>query len=200
LGAVVIGFWAIAVFIKVLTGNEDAYIFLRLSSSILLYWIGYQGFYKYNVLRDRIVLRTSLNSNQVLIASNQIIDISKNFDTFHNEKHEKDFEKIRDHIVQNKLYLDPLLSLEALASEFGMSKSYFSKLINSYSDYNFSDFINSLRVEQAKKFLSNDEFSEYTIVAIGLECGFNSKSTFYSAFKKFTSQTPTTFRGQFLAF
>jgi AraC-like DNA-binding protein len=200
LGAVVIGFWAIAVFIKVLTGNEDAYIFLRLSSSILLYWIGYQGFYKYNVLRDRIVLRTSLNSNQVLIASNQIIDISKNFDTFHNEKHEKDFEKIRDHIVKNKLYLDPLLSLEALASEFGMSKSYFSKLINSYSDYNFSDFINSLRVEQAKKFLSNDEFSEYTIVAIGLECGFNSKSTFYSAFKKFTSQTPTTFRGQFLAF
>jgi AraC-like DNA-binding protein len=200
LGVVVIGFWAIAVFIKVLTGNEDAYLFLRLSSSILLYWIGYQGFYKYNVLRDRIVLRTSLNSNQVLIASNQIIDISKNFDTFHNEKHEKDFEKIRDHIVQNKLYLDPLLSLEALASEFGMSKSYFSKLINSYSDYNFSDFINSLRVEQAKKFLSNDEFSEYTIVAIGLECGFNSKSTFYSAFKKFTSQTPTTFRGQFLAF
>lgn len=200
LGAVVIGFWAIAVFIKVLTGNEDAYLFLRLSSSILLYWIGYQGFYKYNVLRDRIVLRTSLNSNQVLIASNQIIDISKNFDTFHNEKHEKDFEKIRDHIVKNKLYLDPLLSLEALASEFGMSKSYFSKLINSYSDYNFSDFINSLRVEQAKKFLSNDEFSEYTIVAIGLECGFNSKSTFYSAFKKFTSQTPTTFRGQFLAF
>jgi AraC-like DNA-binding protein len=68
---------------------------------------------------------------------------------------------------------------------------------NSYSSYNFSDFINSLRVEQAKKFLSDNEFSQYTIVAIGLECGFNSKSTFYSAFKNFTSETPTTYRAQF---
>jgi AraC-like DNA-binding protein len=87
--------------------------------------------------------------------------------------------------------------MESVASDLGMSKSYFSKLVNSYSSYNFSDFINSLRVEQAKKFLSDDEFSQYTIVAIGLECGFNSKSTFYSAFKKFTSETPTSYREQF---
>ena len=87
--------------------------------------------------------------------------------------------------------------METITSELGLSKSHFSKLINTYSDFNFSDFINSLRVEQAKKFLSNNEFSAYTIVAIGLECGFNSKSTFYSAFKKFTSETPTSFRSQF---
>ena len=87
--------------------------------------------------------------------------------------------------------------MEAVAAELGMSKSYFSKLVNSYSDHNFSDFINSLRVAQAKRFLSDDTFSDYTIVAIGLECGFNSKSTFYSAFKKFTSETPTSYREQF---
>jgi AraC-like DNA-binding protein len=78
-----------------------------------------------------------------------------------------------------------------------MTKSYFSKLVKSHSSYKFSDFINSVRVEQAKKLLSDNEFSQYTIVAIGLECGFNSKSTFYSAFKKFTSETPTTYRAQF---
>ena len=90
-----------------------------------------------------------------------------------------------------------LLSMDIITSELGMSKSHFSKLINSYSNYNFSDFINSLRVEQAKQFLSNDDFNSYTIVAIGLECGFNSKSTFYSAFKKFTTKTPTTYREEF---
>ncbi len=197
LGVVVIGFWAVAVFIKTLTGNEDAYMFLRLSSSILLYWMGYQGIYKYNVLRDRIVLRSSIDANDVLITSSEIIDSQNEADDFFNKKHDRDFERIKDHIIQNKLYLDPLLSMETLASDLGMSKSYFSKLINSYSDYNFSDYINSLRVAQAKKFLANDEFSEYTIVAIGLECGFNSKSTFYSAFKKFTSKTPTAYRAEY---
>ena len=197
MGLIVIGFWAIALIIKLLTGNNDAFLFLNLSSSIVLYWMGYQGVYKYNVLRDRIVLRSSIETNKVLIGTNDLIEYSNNEDGFLNDKHQKDFEKIKVHIIKDKLYLDPLLSMETLAAELGMSKSYFSKLINSYSDNNFPDFINSLRVEQAKKFLSNKEFSEYTIVAIGLECGFNSKSTFYSAFKKFTSETPSTFRGKY---
>jgi len=197
LGCFVILFWAIAVIIKSVTGNEDAYILLRFSSSILLYWIGYQGFYKYTVVKDRIYLRSTIINDKVLISSDNQNHTFQKKDDFINEKHQIEFENIKKHIVKNKLYLDPLLSMETITSELGMSKSHFSKLINTYSDFNFSDFINSLRVEQAKKFLSKNEFSAYTIVAIGLECGFNSKSTFYSAFKKFTSETPTSFRSQF---
>lgn len=197
LGLVVVIFWAIAVTIKTVTGNEEAYILLRLSDSVLLYWIGYQGFYKYNVVEDRIFLRKSIDADRVLINPDKNLDYENQTDDFFNEKHQNDFNKIHNHIIDQKLYLDPLLSMDTVASELSMSKSYFSKLINSYSKYNFSDFVNSLRVEQAKKFLSDDEFSQYTIVAIGLECGFNSKSTFYSAFKKFTSETPTTYRAQF---
>ncbi|WP_298237843.1 helix-turn-helix transcriptional regulator [uncultured Algibacter sp.] len=197
MGGSVIGFWAVALTIKVLNGNDDAYKFLNLSTTVLLYWIGYQGFYKYNVVRDRISLRTSIETNKVLINPHSNIELIKSSNDFFNEKHQNDFNKVKSHIINNKLYLDPLLSMESLAIDLGMSKSYFSKLINSYSSYNFSDFINSLRIEQAKKFLSNNDFSEYTIVAIGLECGFNSKSTFYSAFKKFTSETPSSFRDKF---
>ncbi len=198
LGSVVILFWVIAVIFNHINGSEAAYYPLRLGTSILLYWIGYQGFYKYNVVQDRIYLRKRIDSGQVLISSEgNFIEKSKQEEEFFNEKHQNDFNRIRNHIIKNKLYLNPLLGMEALALDLGMSKSYFSKLINSYSGYNFSDFINALRVEQAKKFLSNDEFNQYTIVAIGLECGFNSKSTFYSAFKKFTSETPTTFRDSF---
>ncbi|MFC4723387.1 helix-turn-helix domain-containing protein [Geojedonia litorea] len=196
LGSVVILLWIVAVVFNNINGSEVAYYPLRLGSSILLYWIGYQGFYKYNIVQDRIVLRNQIITNKVLISSEGGFNVnSKNEeDDFYNEKHQNDFNNIRNHIIKNKLYLDPLLSMETLATDLGMSKSYFSKLVNSYSQFNFSDFINSLRVEQAKKFLSNDEFNQYTIVAIGLECGFNSKSTFYSAFKKFTSETPTAFR------
>lgn len=197
LGVFVVIFWAIAVIIKSSTGNETAYIPLRLSTSLLLYWIGYQGFYKYNVVQDRIFLRNTLNKNDLLISSNSKDTETGSSDDFFNEKHQKEFGTIKNYIIDSKLYLNPLLSQEVICSSLGISKSHFSKLINSYSSYNFSDFINSLRVEQAKKFLSNDDFSAYTIVAIGLECGFNSKSTFYSAFKKFTSETPTSFRAQF---
>ena len=77
-----------------------------------------------------------------------------------------------------------------------MSTSHISKVINTTSNFNFSDYINLLRVEQAKKLLSNSDFDRYTIVSVGLECGFNSKSTFYTAFKKFTNYTPTEFRAR----
>ena len=194
LGSGVIFFWAVAVIIKTITGDETAYIPLRLSSSILLYWMGYQGFYKYNVVQDRIYLRSSIANDKVLISSSSQSKLLNPNNDFLNKKHQKEFETIKNYIVQNKLYLNPLLSMETVATELRISKSHFSKLINTYSNYNFSDFINSLRVEQAKKFLSNNEFSAYTIVAIGLECGFNSKSTFYTAFKKFTSLTPTEYR------
>jgi len=77
-----------------------------------------------------------------------------------------------------------------------MSVSGLSKTINTYSNVNFSDFVNSFRVDKVKELLASQEFSEYTIVAIGLECGFNSKSTFYSAFKKNTGVTPVQYRSQ----
>ena len=77
-----------------------------------------------------------------------------------------------------------------------MGTSSLSKLINGNFEVNFSDYINQLRVEEARKALLNPEFNNYTIVAVGLECGFNSKSTFYTAFRKITGQTPSEFRKQ----
>jgi AraC-like DNA-binding protein len=195
--SIVLLLWAIALLIKIIYGDETGYNLLKIGTSVLLYWIGYQGFYKYNVVEDRIFLRSTIQSNRVLISSEESPAKMDLNDDFYNPKHDKDFKRIKDHIIENKLYLDPLLGADAITEELRISKSYMSKLINSYSQYNFSDFINSLRIEQAKKFLSNEEFSQYTNVSVGLECGFNSKSTFYSAFRKFTSQTPTEFKEKF---
>ncbi len=197
LGSVVILFWIVAVLIDIIYDDQTGYYLLKIGSSIMLYWIGYQGFYKYNVVEDRIFLRSTIQSNRVLITPEESHSEKNENDDFFNPKHEKEFKRIKDHIIENKLYLDPLLGADAITAELRISKSYMSKLINSYGQYNFSDFINSLRIEQAKKFLSNEEFSQYTNVSVGLECGFNSKSTFYSAFRKFTSQTPTEFKEKF---
>ena len=97
-------------------------------------------------------------------------------------------------MVYEKLYLDSNLSLEKVAENLQLSPSYLSRIINSELNTSFPDYLNSLRVNEAKKYLINPEFSNYTIVAIGLEAGFNSRSSFYNVFKKVTGKTPMAFQ------
>ena len=185
LGSVVMLFWVFAKMADILLGIKWGYSILRLGSSILLYWIGYQGLYRYKVVQDRIQLRKQIAK------SNKFVGFTKTRHSAGNDKHQKEFDSIHKYVTENKKYLEPDLSMNTLADALNMSASHMSKLVNSYSNFNFSDYINSLRVEQSKKFLADHTFNHYTIVSIGLECGFNSRSTFYSAFKKFTSKTPT---------
>jgi len=195
LGGIVFLFWIIAVLFNTFSSTFNppyTYYPLRLSSSILIYWVGYQGFFRYVVLKDRIGLRASLRKT----------DESGRFETSNKNvvgrihKSENTFKRIDEYINDNKRYLDSSLSLEKLGEEVQMGTSSLSKLINENFEGNFSDYINQLRVEEAKKALLNTEFYNYTIVAIGLECGFNSKSTFYTAFGKITGKTPSEFRKQ----
>ena len=65
---------------------------------------------------------------------------------------------------------------------------------------NFYDLINGYRVDEAKRLLVNPENKNYTILSVGFEAGFNSKTTFNTVFKKFTGLTPTDFREQQKAF
>ena len=81
-----------------------------------------------------------------------------------------------------------------MSKKCSLSENYVSQLINKNSNYNFNDYINNYRVEVAKEMLSNIEFDNYTITSIGLESGFNSKSSFYAAFKKFTNLTPIQYK------
>lgn len=97
-------------------------------------------------------------------------------------------------LENDKIYQDPELSLVAIAKRLNISSTYLSQLVNTLSQWNFSDFINQYRVKDAERKLTNADFSHYTILAIGLEAGFNSKSAFYSAFKKHTGITPSQYR------
>jgi len=188
-GSFVILMWVCAILLnldKVLNPEVFIYYPLRLSSTFLLYWISYQGFYNYSLMIERIQLRKEIAAEEK----------SKSIHSNSKEAEENKFLMIKNYIKKNKRFLDPAFSLERLSSEMGISTSKLSHLINQESGYSFPDYINFLRVEKAKKYLIKSDFSTYTIVAIGLECGFNSKSTFYTAFKKFTNVTPSEFKGQ----
>jgi AraC-like DNA-binding protein len=192
LGALVILLWLTAIvsnISKVL--NPEIYIYypMRLSCSIILYWIGYQGFFNYNILTQRIQLRKDIADEIVTKKVEPKIDIQPE-----NESKENPFQIIKNHIENNNRYLDSEFSLDILASEIKMSTTKVSNIINNHSEFNFSDYINQLRIEKAKSILLEPKYDDYNIEAIGFECGFNSKSTFYTAFKKFSNATPTEFK------
>ncbi|MDY8135105.1 helix-turn-helix domain-containing protein [Aquimarina sp. 2201CG5-10] len=97
---------------------------------------------------------------------------------------------------KEKIYADPNLGLENISNRLNISSNYLSQLINKLSGCNFSDYINSYRIEEVKSKLKDPEYGNYTVLGIAMECGFNSKSPFYSAFKKHTGISPKEYRKQ----
>lgn len=104
---------------------------------------------------------------------------------------EENYQKILKYINESKPYLDPEINLTKFSSALNACSHNISLTINTRFKMNFFEFINYYRVEEAKKLLSTSNLNEITIEAIGYDCGFNSKSSFYRAFKKFTGMTPT---------
>ena len=88
----------------------------------------------------------------------------------------------------------PSLSLNDLAGKLLMSPRILSQVINGSMNQNFFDFVNSYRIEEAKRILLDPSSQHKTILEILYEVGFNSKSVFHSAFKKHANTTPTQFR------
>lgn len=91
-----------------------------------------------------------------------------------------------------KPYLDDKLTLQKLAEQTSMPEKQLSLLINQHTGKHFFDFINEFRINNAKELLKNQP--QLTVLEVLYEVGFNSKSSFYTAFKKETGLTPTDYR------
>jgi AraC-like DNA-binding protein len=99
-----------------------------------------------------------------------------------------------DYMSRNELHKDHSISLGKLAKSLSMTPHALSQVINEQLSSNFNDFINSYRVEEAKKMLEDPERKNFTIASIAYDSGFNTLSAFNVAFKKFTGVTPSQFR------
>ena len=94
-------------------------------------------------------------------------------------------------VTEEKIFLDNGLSLPVLADKLGISIHDASYLINEATGGNFYNFINSKRVEEAKRLLASDKVEALNMVGIAFASGFNSKTAFNTAFKKCTGMSPT---------
>lgn len=107
---------------------------------------------------------------------------------------EKYLHRLLQCMEQEQPYTDGDLTIQKLAERLSIPAPHLSQTINERLGQSFSDFINSYRVEEAKRRLLDPARKHYSVLAIAEEVGFNSKSSFNAVFKKFVNMTPSEFR------
>ncbi|GAB2568960.1 helix-turn-helix domain-containing protein [Spirosoma areae] len=102
--------------------------------------------------------------------------------------------RITSYLAKQKPWLEPELTLDKLAKELGINRFYVSQVINEQLGKSFSDLINGYRITEAKRLLLDPAKAHYSMVGVGFEAGFNSKTAFNTTFKKLTGQSPSDYR------
>lgn len=102
--------------------------------------------------------------------------------------------QITSFMEKDKPYLNGDLTIQDISDKLNIPKHYITQVINEKLQKNFYNFINEYRVEEAKRLIKDPNNKKEILLSIGWEVGFNSKSSFYSSFKKITGMTPALYR------
>lgn len=102
--------------------------------------------------------------------------------------------ELKEYMLVYKPYLNPELNLDTLAEALKVHPKTLSQTINQIIGINFSEFINSYRIEEAKLLLQNNKDENLTIMEVMYDVGFNSRSVFNTTFKNKTGLTPSQYK------
>ena len=169
---------------------------LALFATFIIHWTAYIGIYKYKLAKDKDAVYNFLNNDLAIsytnlqIVENSISEEYRESITANNLY----FQKLELLCKEQHIYTDSTLNREKVAEKLGISAGYVSQIINTITGDNFANYINNYRVEAVKEMITNSEYDNYNLLAMGLESGFTSKTTFYKAFKKVTGQTPNEYK------
>ena len=138
-----------------------------------------------------------ININLQLVKNLVLEQINLNKEVIREDELEE-IAQLKKHMSNEEPYLDASLTIDDLSKQMNIPTKDLSILINHNLNQHFFDFVNGYRIRKAMEILQNPKKSELTILEILYEVGFNSKSSFNTAFKKHTNQTPTQFREKHL--
>lgn len=110
------------------------------------------------------------------------------------EESEKLLTALQQYMNQEKPYLQNQITIKDVAETLQVNSKHLSQVINQQLGLNFFNYINKYRVNEFKKRISDPRYKHLSFLGIALDCGFNSKSSFNSVFKKVTGTTPTDYK------
>jgi len=178
---VLIGIWGFTIFLNNSYPQSRAwnYYFMYIPVLAYIYWLGMSAY-----MRQR-----RMSADEIVEYNANPVKVYFNGDAAGQYKN-----RLIALMESGKPYLNPQLKVDDLAAKLGIPEKQVSGLLNQHIGKNFNDFINSYRVEEAKKCLIDAGYDNYTIAAIAYECGFNSLATFQRCFKQFTGVTPSSYQ------
>lgn len=177
--------------------NHTFYLVASIVNIILIYWISYQGFHQQNIAPLYVDEEESLeNPSKDKIATQEKLEASnkKQHDPVTDEDSQEVVNTIQEYIINSKCFIKDDLTIVDVAEAVNIHPKRISRSINSLLKVNFNNYINSFRVEYAKELFNSDAAKNLSIEGIGIESGFRSKTTFYSAFDKIEGTTPAKYR------
>ncbi len=101
---------------------------------------------------------------------------------------------ILNHFIEKSPYLNPELSMQLISEELNIPKHLLTEVLNTVIGKNFFQFVNEYRVNAVKQKLSDASNDKFSIESIGYDCGFSSKSSFFSVFRTITKMTPLQYK------
>lgn len=194
---------AIVIFHLIFTYPENFTLLLLINLAVgtpYLYIATYKGIHQPSLWQSRPdvkreVLEQELKeAEEIESLKEQPGKIRASKPVLNQDKIDETVKRITYLMEREKLYQEPELTVQQLAEKLDLPSYHVSQAINEGMKRNFYDLVNFYRVEEAKQLLLDPKNKNYTILSVGFEAGFNSKTTFNTIFKKFTGQTPTAFR------
>ncbi|HCQ13734.1 AraC family transcriptional regulator [Flavobacterium sp.] len=173
--------------------SQYEYISEWVNSGLLIFQLFVTCWYLLKALNNPDLFR-NIDSKLKLVAD--IILENKDSEPLagNDKKQDETLLKLQQFMMDEKPYLNPTLTIQDVSNTIQIPTRELSILINHQLDQHFYDFVNSYRIEHAKEILQDTTKSKLTILEILYEVGFNSKSSFNTAFKKHTGYTPTDYR------
>lgn len=173
--------------------SEYEYISEWLNSGLLIFQLFITCWYLLKALTHPGLFR-NIDSKLKLVSDIILEDKNSDLLAGNEKKQDETLSKLHQFMIAEKPFLNPSLTIQEVSNKIQIPTRELSILINHQLDQHFYDFVNSYRIEYAMEILKDSTKSKVTILEILYEAGFNSKSSFNTAFKKHTGSTPTDYR------
>jgi len=187
-------FFVFSKFIIRLTSNDKLLLLLNIivivSALFVSSYFVLKALYQPNLFRG--IEQNNIQISKFINKENKLISSKINSDN------EQKIKLLEQFMNEKEPFLDPDLTIQKLAIQINYTPKELSTLINQFIGKHFFDFINEYRILKAMSILENPSEKNLTILEILYKVGFNSKSSFNTAFKKYSNLTPIQYRKQSL--